>query len=63
MDLGNIHKSENNMLAGVAGGIAEHQGIKPYKVRVVFSLTALFTGGIAIIAYTVLAFFMPPPKR
>ncbi|MBA6385159.1 PspC domain-containing protein, partial [Colwellia sp. BRX10-9] len=49
MDFGKLPKSEKNILAGVAGGIAAYQGINPYKVRIAFLLTALLTGGIIVI--------------
>jgi phage shock protein PspC (stress-responsive transcriptional regulator) len=62
MDFGNLPKSEKNILAGVAGGIAEYQGINPYKFRIAFLLTGLLTGGIAVIVYTGLALWMPPPN-
>jgi phage shock protein PspC (stress-responsive transcriptional regulator) len=63
MDFSKLPKSKGNILAGVAAGIAEYQGISKITVRVFFFLTALFTGGLAIIAYSILAFLMPPPQR
>jgi phage shock protein PspC (stress-responsive transcriptional regulator) len=63
MDFGKLPKSEKNILAGVAGGIAAYQGINPYKVRIAFLLTALLTGGIIVIVYTGLALWMSPPNR
>lgn len=63
MNLNNIHKSKNNVLAGVAAGIAEHQGINPFNVRALFAIAAILTGGIALLVYTVFAFMMAPPSE
>lgn len=46
------------MLAGVAGGLAEHLNIDSTLVRVGFAIGALF-GGVAILAYLVLAVALP----
>jgi len=63
MDLSNIPKSKNNVLAGVAAGIAEHQGINPFNARALFAVLTILTGGIALLVYTVLALLMAPPSE
>lgn len=54
---GRLCKSENNrIIAGVCGGIAEYFGWNAGLVRVLFILL-----GVSILAYIVLAIFMPEP--
>lgn len=50
---------DDRMLAGVAGGLAELWGADPSLVRVVWALLVVFTGGIAFVAYIVMAFVVP----
>jgi phage shock protein C len=47
------------MLAGVAGGLAEMWDADPSLVRIVWALLALFTGGIALVVYIVMAIVVP----
>jgi phage shock protein PspC (stress-responsive transcriptional regulator) len=47
------------MLAGVAGGVAETLDADPSLVRIVWALLAVFTGGIAILVYIVMAIVVP----
>jgi phage shock protein PspC (stress-responsive transcriptional regulator) len=47
------------MLAGVAGGLAEHWDADPSLVRLVWALLVIFTGGIALIVYIVMALILP----
>lgn len=47
------------MLAGVAGGVAEMVGADPSIIRVVWALLVFLTGGIALIAYIVMAIVVP----
>ncbi len=55
-----LHRSSNNsMLFGVAGGLAEYFDIEPTVVRVAWALLAFASVGMALIAYFVLAFIMP----
>ncbi len=56
-----MRRSANEkMLAGVCGGIAEHTGIDPVYIRLVF-LVSLFWGGIGIFAYLAAILVMPKP--
>jgi len=50
---------DDRMLAGVAGGVAETLNADPSLVRIVWALLAIFTGGIAILVYIVMAIVVP----
>lgn len=47
------------MLAGVAGGLAETLDADPSLVRIVWAMLAIFTGGLAILVYIVMAIVVP----
>ena len=47
------------MLAGVAGGLAETWGADPSLVRIIWALLVIFTGGIALLVYIVMAIVVP----
>ena len=53
----------NKVIAGVCGGIAEYLQVDPTLVRVVFVITAVFTAGLAVLAYIVLVLLMPLPGQ
>ena len=54
-----LHRSrDEKMLGGVCGGLGEHFGIDPTVVRLLFVLTALYTG-IGLFAYLALWILMP----
>ena len=50
---------DDRMLAGVAGGLAEHWDADPSLLRLVWALLVIFTGGIALIVYIVMALILP----
>ena len=50
---------DDRMLAGVAGGLAEMWGADPSLVRVIWALLVVFTGGIALLVYIVMALVVP----
>jgi len=50
---------DDRMLAGVAGGLAEMWGADPSLVRVIWALLVIFTGGVALIVYIVMALVIP----
>jgi phage shock protein C len=50
---------DDRMLAGVAGGLAELWGADPSLVRVIWALLVVFTGGVALIVYIVMAIVIP----
>lgn len=54
-----LYRSRDRILAGVAGGMAEYLTIDPTVVRVLWILTAIFTGGLVLVAYIVLAVITP----
>ncbi|HET8786524.1 MAG TPA: PspC domain-containing protein [Candidatus Limnocylindrales bacterium] len=49
----------DRMLAGVAGGLAEMWGADPALVRIIWALLVVFTGGIALLIYIVMAIVIP----
>ncbi len=50
---------DDRMLAGVAGGLSEMWGADPSLVRVIWALLVIFTGGIALLVYIVMALVVP----
>lgn len=50
---------DDRMLAGVAGGMAETYDMDPALVRVVWTLLIIFTGGVFLILYVVMALVVP----
>jgi phage shock protein PspC (stress-responsive transcriptional regulator) len=50
--------TNNQMIAGVAAGIANYFSIDPTIVRLIFVVTAL-TGGPGILAYLIMWVLMP----
>ena len=50
------------MLAGVAGGIADHLGVPVKSIRLLFILSTVF-GGFGVLIYGALWFLMPPAAR
>ena len=53
-----MRSKTNRVIAGVAGGIAEHYGIDATLVRVIWALSLLF-GGLGAVAYIVLWIVLP----
>ena len=56
-----IARSHDRRLAGVAGGLAEHVGWEPWRVRALWLIGIVLSSGVRIAAYVVLAVLMPPP--
>ena len=55
-----ICRSQNNkMIAGVCGGLAEHFGWSPFRMRVVWVLATIFTAFAGVIVYLALWFLIP----
>jgi len=50
---------DDRMLAGVAGGVAERLDADPAIIRIVWALLIVLTGGIALVAYIVMAIVVP----
>ncbi|MFI6254984.1 PspC domain-containing protein [Micromonospora zamorensis] len=49
----------DRMVAGVASGIGRYFAIDPTLVRVLFAVSGLLTGGLALFAYPIMWFLMP----
>ena len=55
-----LTKSENRMLSGVCGGIAEYLGWDATLVRVVYALLSICLAGFpGLLIYIILAILMP----
>lgn len=54
-----MRSRDDEMIAGVAGGIAEYFDLDPVLVRVAFVVLALVTSGTAIVAYIIAWVVMP----
>lgn len=54
-----LYKSQDRMLFGVCGGLAEYLGIDKTVLRFLFILGAIFTGSILFWVYLALALIMP----
>ena len=50
---------DDRMLAGVAGGLAEMWDADPALIRIVWALLVIFTGGVALVVYIVMAIVVP----
>ena len=50
---------DDRMLAGVAGGLADYWDADPSLIRVLWALLVIFTGGLALVVYIVMAFVVP----
>ena len=55
---------DDRILAGVAGGVAERLDADPSIIRIVWAMLIFLTGGIAFVAYIVMAIVVPegPPE-
>ncbi|MGN9776348.1 PspC domain-containing protein [Micromonospora sp. H33] len=49
----------DRMVAGVASGVGRYFDVDPTLVRVIFAVTGLLTGGLALLAYPIMWFLMP----
>ncbi len=55
-----LYRSRSDrMLAGVAGGLAEHYVLDPSLVRIGWALLIVLTGGIFLLLYIVMAIVVP----
>jgi phage shock protein C len=55
-----LHRSrDERMLAGVAGGMADYWDADPTMVRLVWVLLAIFSAGLALVVYIVMAIVVP----
>ncbi|MCJ7711939.1 MAG: PspC domain-containing protein [Chloroflexi bacterium] len=54
-----LSRSRDRQLAGVAGGMAEYLDLDPTVVRILWVIVGIASGGLAILAYVILALVMP----
>ena len=50
---------DDRMVAGVAGGLAEMWGADPALIRIIWAVLIIFTGGVALLVYIVMALVVP----
>lgn len=53
-----IYKSEDRVIFGVCGGLADHFGIAPLWIRIGWALAFIFFG-LGLLLYLLAAFLMP----
>ena len=55
-----LYRSQDDrVIAGVAGGLAELWDADPALIRLLWVLVAIFTGGIALVVYVIMAIVVP----
>lgn len=54
-----LFRTHDRQLAGVAGGMAEYLDVDPTIIRILWILGAIFSGGLLVLAYILLAFVIP----
>lgn len=57
-----LTRSNDRMLAGVCGGLAEYFGLDTTVVRVCYALLTVFTAFSGVIVYIILMIVMPERK-
>ncbi len=56
-------RSNNKIIAGVCGGIAEYFEVDPTLIRVVYAALTLFTAGFpGVLLYIIMMLLMPQPE-
>lgn len=58
LDIPPLTRRRHGVVGGVAGGVADHLGVAPLKVRVAFTLLSVLAGA-GVVAYGLLWIFMP----
>jgi phage shock protein PspC (stress-responsive transcriptional regulator) len=59
-----LYRSRHDrMLAGVAGGLAELWDVDPSILRLVWALLVIFTGGLALLVYIIMAIVVPDEEE
>jgi len=55
-----LHRSRNQMIAGVCAGIADYFNIDPTLVRIIYVLLSIFSAGFpGLLLYIILWIVMP----
>jgi phage shock protein PspC (stress-responsive transcriptional regulator) len=57
-----LYRSNDRVIAGVCGGLANYFGFDPTVIRVVFALLTLFTAFSGVLIYFILWLLMPSRK-
>ena len=57
-----LRRSDNRVIAGVAGGVAQFINANPTTVRWGFGVLLIFSGGIFLIPYLLLWLLLPGPE-
>jgi len=57
-----LRRSQDRVVAGIAGGVASFINANPTAVRWGFGLLLVFSGGIFLIAYLLLWLLLPGPE-
>ena len=53
-------RSEDKIIAGVCGGIAEYMGIDPTIIRILYVLASIFTAAFpGVLVYVIMWLIMP----
>jgi len=56
-----LHRSQDRIIAGVCGGIAEWLGWSPFRVRLIYVIISVVSVAFpGILVYLILWFLMPP---
>ena len=58
-----LYKSNNRMLCGVCGGIAEYFNVDPTIIRLIAVVLAFASIGTGIVAYIIAAVIMPDQPK
>ncbi len=59
-----LHRSEERIIAGVCGGIADWLDWPPTRVRILYVVVSVLSAAFpGIIVYLILWFLMPGPRR
>jgi len=57
-----LRRSNDQVIAGVCGGIAEWLGWPPFRVRIIFFLVSVLSAAFpGVLVYLILWFLMPEP--
>ncbi len=55
--------SDNRMIGGVCGGLAEYIGADPTIIRIAYALLTVFTAFCGILLYPILYWIMPSKNK
>lgn len=58
-----LRRSNDSIVFGVLGGLAEYMDTDPTLVRVIYSMLTVFTAFSGVILYVILWLVMPPAEQ